>query len=236
MNASDNHGIPEFLDRRRKKPDTATAAKTTVAAEGVTIDAGMETDPATVTEVDSYADDVVEKMKVHLANIDGAQATMIGETMKAALLLVEARKKYPDRERDICKRVGITFEGSRYYELLAIGAGRRTMAQIKDASAKRKRAERDRKKAPPKPAPKLPPASPAPIVKLTPKAEPVRDVTDQEPEREFTTVPEMLSAQQAWILIQPILEKVEAGALGDVSRHVSNYVARHQNEAKAQAS
>ena len=233
MNASDNDHIPEFLDRRRRKNDIATAAKTTVAAEPATTGTGTETDPPTVTEVDRCVDDVVEKMKVHLGNIDGAQATMIGETMKAALLLVEARKKYPDRERDICKRVGITFEGSRYYELLSIGAGRKTVAQIKDANAKRKRAERDRKKAPPKPAPKLPPASPAPIVRLTPKTEPVRDVTDQEPEREFTTVPEMLSAQQAWILIYPILERVETRTLGDISRHVFNYATRRQNKAQA---
>jgi hypothetical protein len=194
----------------------------------VTTGAGTETNPPTVTELDSYVDDVVEKMKVHLANIDGAQGTMIGETKKAALLLVEARKKYPDRERDICKRVGIMFEGSRYYELLAIGAGRKTTAQIGDANAKRKRAERDRKKAAPKPAPKL-------LVKLTPKTEPVRDVTDQEPEREFTAVPKTLSAQQAWSLIHPILEKVETGALGDISRHVFKFATRRQNEAKAKA-
>jgi hypothetical protein len=86
----------------------------------------------TDTEVGRYVDEVAEKIKAHLANVDGAQVTIIGETTKAALLLVEARKKYPDREREICSRAGIQFEGSRYYELLAVGAGRKTMAQIKD--------------------------------------------------------------------------------------------------------
>jgi hypothetical protein len=208
--------------------------KTTVAAEPVTSGAGTETDPPTVTDVDRYVDDVVEKMKVHLANIDDAQATMIDETTKAALLLVEARKKYPDRERDICERAGIKFKGTRYYELLSLGAGRKTMAQIKEANAKRKRAERDRKKAPPKPAPKHTPAPPAP--KLIPEGARVRDVTDPLPEPESTAVPEILSAQQAWILIHPILEKVETKALGDISEHVFNFAARRQNQAKAQAS
>ena len=179
------------------------------------------------TEADQYVDDVVEKMKVCLANIEDAKSTMIGETTKAAHLLVEARKKHPDRVREICRRVGIQFEGTRYYELLSLGAGRKTMAQIKDANAKRKRAERDRKRALPQPAPRLSPA--APIVTL----EPVRDVTDRVPERDFTASPKMLSAEQAWIQIHPILEKVETRALGDISRRVFNYATRRQNKAQA---
>jgi hypothetical protein len=231
MNASDNDklNIPEFL--RRKKPDTATAAKTTIAAGPATTGGGPETDPPSIAEVDRHVDDVVERMKVHLANIDGAQATMISETKKAAHLLVEARKKYPDRERDICKRVNITFEGTRYYELLAIGAGRKSIAQIKDANAKRKRAERDRKKALPKPTPKLAPAPPAPIIRSPLGPKPVRDVTDQEPEPKSTAAPKMLSAQQAWSLIYPILEKVETRALGDISTQVFNYATRRQSKA-----
>jgi hypothetical protein len=176
---TDNLDFPEFLDRRPKKTDAATAAKTTIAAERATTGGGTETDPPTIAEVDRYVDDVVEKMKPHLANIEGAQATMIGETKKAALLLVEARNKYPDREQEICKRVDIKFQGTRYYELLSIGLGCKTVAQIRDANAKRKRAEEDRKKALAKPAPNLPPAPPSPVVKLTPKGESVRDVTDQ---------------------------------------------------------
>jgi hypothetical protein len=49
---------------------------------------------------------------------------------------------------------------------------------------KRKRAERDRKKALPKPAPKLPPAPPAP--KLILEGARVRDVTDPQPEPRST--------------------------------------------------
>jgi hypothetical protein len=238
VNATDNNerDIPEIFDRRPKKPETATAAKTTIAADQATTGAGTETDPSTITEVDRYVEDVVEKMKVHLANIAGAQATMISETKKAALLLVEARKKYPDREQDICKRVGITFEGSRHYELLALGAGRKTMAQLKDANAKRKQAERDRKKALPKPAAILPSAPEPPAPKLIPEAVPVRDVTDRKPEPKPTAAPNTLSAQQAWSLIYPILEGVETRALGDISTQVFNYAARRQNKAKAQAS
>jgi hypothetical protein len=182
---------------------------------------------ANTAEVDRYIDDVVERMKVHLANIEGAQAAMIDETKKAALLLFEAREKYPDRERDICKRVGIQFEGTRYYELLSIGAGRKTLAQIKDANTKRKRAERDRKKTLPPPAPKPSLASPTPIITLTPKDKPVRDVTDPEP------VPRRLSAQEAWSLIYPILEKAETRAVGDISRAVFNYTTRQRGKARA---
>jgi hypothetical protein len=229
MNASDNDewDSPEIFDRRRKKPETAAAA--TIVAKSVTNGAGTETGP-TITEADRYIDDVVERMKAHLASIDGAQATMISETKKAALLLMEARKKYPDRERDICKRVGIKFEGTRHYELLAIGGGRKSIAQIRDADAKRKRVARDRKKAAlPWPAPKLPPTPPAPSAppKATPKAEPVRDVPDQ---------PKMLSAQQAMSLIYPILEKVETQALMAVATQVSTYSARRRNTAKARVS
>ena len=225
MSASDNDGIPEFLDRRPKKPDTATAAKTTIA-KPVT-GARSKTDPPTTTEADRYIDDVVEKMKAHLANIDGAQATMIDETKKAALLLVEARDKYPNREQDICKRVGIKFRGSRYYELIAIGAGRKTVAQIRDANAKRKRAEEERKKALPKPTAKLPPGSPAP--KLSPEGAGVREITDPKPAPKSTAVPEMLLAQKAMSLIYPILEKVETRALEAVAKQVFDYSVRRCN-------
>jgi hypothetical protein len=224
---TDDHDIPpEFDHRPKKKPDTATAAKTTIAAERATPGGGTETDPPRIAEADRYVDDVVERMKVHLA-------TVIGETKKAALLLVEARNKYPDREQDMCKRVGIKFQGTRYYELLSIGLGRKTVAQIRDANAKRKRAEEDRKNALPKPAPQLPPGPPAP--KLIPEGAGVREITDPEPEPKSPAAPKMLSAEQAMSLIYPILEKLETQALMTVATQVTSYSARRRNAAaKAQ--
>ena len=185
-----------------------------LAETAVTLPERSAAEPPLELKVDRYIDDVVERMKAHLANIDGAQATMIDETKEAALLLVEARDKYPNREQDICKRVGIKFRGSRYYELIAIGAGRKTVAQIRDANAKRKRAEEERK-ALPKPTAKLPPGSlPSCPTKLSPEDAGVREITDPRPAPKSTAVPEMLSAQKAMSLIYPILEKVETRRWG----------------------
>jgi hypothetical protein len=121
-------------------------------------------------------------------------------------------------------------------ELLSLAAGRKTMAQLKDDNAKRKRAERDRKKALPKPPPELPPVPPAPTVsKSISEGAGVRDVTDPEPEPKSVAVPKMFSAQQAMSLIYPILDKVETEALRDVANEVTMYSVRRRNAAsKAQ--